>query len=60
MENNSNKKWLFYVMVITTFVTYVVNFIQMLIHFSNENWSTAFVKLIGAGTVWGSLFTVWF
>ena len=47
-------------LIVTSVVIYVTNFVQMIIALSNEQWGLAVVKAIGVFTFLGSLITVWF
>ena len=39
---------------------YVINYIQMIVAISNDNWNLAIIKAIGVFTFLGSSITVWF
>lgn len=41
-------------------IIYVVNFVQLIVALSNEQWNIAVIKLIGVLTAFGSVVTVWF
>lgn len=47
-------------LIVTSVVIYVTNFVQMIIAMSNEQWGLAVVKAIGVFTALGSFITVWF
>lgn len=47
-------------LIVTSVVIYVTNFVQMIIALSNEQWGLAVVKAIGVFTALGSFITVWF
>ena len=47
-------------LILITAVIYFINFVQMIIALSNEQWNLAIIKAIGALTAFGSLITVWF
>ena len=47
-------------LILITAVIYIVNFVQMMVAISNEQWGLAVVKAIGVFTALGSFITVWF
>ena len=47
-------------LILTTVVIYIINFVQMIIALSNEQWNFAIIKAIGVFTTLGSYITVWF
>lgn len=47
-------------LIVTSVVIYVTNFVQMIIAMSNEQWGLAVIKAIGVFTALGSFITVWF
>lgn len=47
-------------LIIISSVVYIINFVQMLIALSNEQYQLALIKAIGVFTALGSLITVWF
>ena len=47
-------------LILITVVIYIVNFVQMIVAISNEQWNLAVVKAIGVFTALGSFITVWF
>lgn len=47
-------------LILITIVIYVINFVQMIIALSNEQWNLAIIKAIGVFTALGSYITVWF
>ena len=47
-------------LILITAVIYFINFVQMIIALSNEQWNLAIIKAIGVFTALGSYITVWF
>ena len=47
-------------LILITAVIYFINFVQMIIALSNEQWNLAIIKAIGVFTALGSFITVWF
>ena len=47
-------------LILITVVIYIINFVQMIIALSNEQWDLAIIKAIGVFTTLGSYITVWF
>ena len=47
-------------LILITVVIYIVNFVQMIVAISNDNWNLAIIKAIGVFTLLGSYITVWF
>ena len=47
-------------LILITVLIYIVNFVQMIVAISNEQWNLAVVKAIGVFTALGSFITVWF
>ena len=47
-------------LILITAVIYFINFVQMIIALSNEQWNLAIIKAIGVFTAFGSYITVWF
>ena len=47
-------------LILITVVIYIINFVQMIIALSNEQWNLAIIKAIGVFTALGSYITVWF
>ena len=47
-------------LILVSSVVYIINFVQMIIALSNEQWGLAIVKAIGVFTALGSFITVWF
>ena len=46
--------------VVSLVSVYVINFVQMIIAISNDNWNLVIIKAIGVFTFLGSYITVWF
>ena len=46
--------------IVSLVSVYVINFVQMIIAISNDNWNLAVIKAIGVFTFLGSYITVWF
>ena len=46
--------------IVSLILVYVINFVQMLVAISNDNWNLAAIKAIGVFTFLGSYITVWF
>ena len=55
-----NESILFILFIVYLVSVYVINFIQMIVAISNENWNLAIIKAIGVFTFLGSSITVWF
>ena len=51
---------LFILFIVSLVSVYVINFVQMIIAISNDNWNLAIIKAIGVFTFLGSYITVWF
>lgn len=47
-------------LILITVVIYIINFVQMIIALSNEQYQLAIIKAIGVFTALGSYITVWF
>ena len=47
-------------LILITVVIYIVNFVQMIVAISNDNWNLAIIKALGVFTFLGSYITVWF
>lgn len=47
-------------LILITVVIYIINFVQMIIALSNEQYLLAIIKAIGVFTALGSYITVWF
>ena len=47
-------------LILITVVIYIVNFAQMIVAISNDNWNLAIIKAMGVFTFLGSYITVWF
>ena len=46
--------------IVSLVSVYVINFVQMIVAISNDNWNLAIIKAIGVFTFLGSSITVWF
>ena len=55
-----NESFLFMLFIAYLVSVYVINFIQMIVAISNDNWNLAIIKAIGVFTFLGSSITVWF
>ena len=55
-----NEFILFILFIVSLVSVYVINFVQMIIAISNDNWNLAIIKAIGVFTFLGSSITVWF
>ena len=55
-----NESILFILFIVYLVLVYVINFIQMIVAISNDNWNLAIIKAIGVFTFLGSSITVWF
>ena len=55
-----NEFILFILFIVFLVSVYVINFVQMIIAISNDNWNLAIIKAIGVFTFLGSYITVWF
>ena len=47
-------------LILITVLIYIVNFVQMIVAISNDNWNLAIIKALGVFTFLGSYITVWF
>ena len=47
-------------LILITILIYIVNFVQMIVAISNDNWNLAIIKALGVFTFLGSYITVWF
>ena len=47
-------------LILITVLIYIVNFVQMIVAISNDDWNLAIIKAMGVFTFLGSYITVWF
>ena len=55
-----NESILVILFIVSLILVYVINFAQLLVAISNDNWNLAVIKAIGVFTFLGSYITVWF